>query len=271
MSQKITIKTLQTMKQRGEKICMLTAYDYLTAKHVDAAGIEVILVGDSAAMVFCGYDSTLPITLDEMLYHIKAANRGRSRALLIGDMPFLSYGLSEDEAIRNAGRMLKEGGAEAVKLEGGRQFIRLIERMISIGIPVMGHLGMTPQSVHQFGGFKLQGTNDAAAHRMMEDAHALQEAGCFSIVLEKVPMLLARQISESLTIPTIGIGAGPHCNGQVLVVDDMLGRFTDFHPKFLKRYANLAQVMKDAFNAYMADVKEGKFPTDAHSYGVAGE
>ncbi len=266
MAQKVTIKTLQAMKRRSEKICMLTAYDYLTAKHMDAAGIDVILVGDSAAMVFVGYESTLPITMEEMLYHVKAANRGCSRALLVADMPFLSYQVSDELAIHNAGRMLKDGGAEAVKLEGGRHCAELIEKLTTIGIPVMGHVGMTPQSMHQFGGFKLQGKNEKSAHKMANDAIALQKAGCFAIVLEKIPLELAKKISESLTIPTIGIGAGPYCDGQVLVVSDMLGIYDEFEPKFLKKYADLSQIMKEAFTDYINEVKQGKFPTVEHSF-----
>ncbi|OQY28622.1 MAG: 3-methyl-2-oxobutanoate hydroxymethyltransferase [Candidatus Cloacimonetes bacterium 4572_55] len=266
MQKKVTIKTLRGMKRRSEKICMLTAYDYLTAKHVDAAGVDAILVGDSAAMVFAGYENTLPITLDEMLYHVKAVNRGRKRALLVGDMPFLSYQVSQDQAIYNAGRMLKEGGAEAVKLEGGEPIAPFIDRMTRVGIPVMGHLGMTPQSVHQFGGYKLQAKCERSAERLLNDAAALEQAGCFAIVLEKVPYPLAGKVSEKLKIPTIGIGAGPDCDGQVLVVDDMLGIFEEFDPKFLKRYANLATIIRQAVSTYVSEVKNQEFPTLDHSY-----
>lgn len=265
-SSKVTIKTLQAMKKRGEKICMLTAYDFLTARLVDRAGMDVILVGDSVAMVFAGYDSTLPVTLDEMIYHVKAVNRGRERALLVGDMPFLSFQVSEEQAIMNAGRMLKEGGAEAVKLEGGQHLAPLIKKLTTIGIPVMGHVGMTPQSVHQFGGFKLQGKGDKSAATLMEDVKALEEAGCFAIVLEKIPAELAENITSELTVPTIGIGAGPRCDGQVLVVHDMLGIYDEFQPKFLKRFANMAETMKGAFETYIAEVKGGQFPTSEHSY-----
>ena len=266
MDNKVTVKTLLTMKAKGEKICMLTAYDYLTAKHVDDSGMDVILVGDSAAMVFAGYENTLPITLDEMLYHVKAVNRGRKRALLVADMPFLSYQGSIDEAVMNAGRMLKEGGAEAVKLEGGSVFVPLITRLTQIGIPVMGHLGMTPQSVHQFGGYKLQGKEGDTGKMIIRDAKLLEQAGCFALVLEKVPLIVAKEIQASLKIPVIGIGAGPYCDGQVLVVQDMLGIFDEFQPKFLKKYADLAEMMKTAFRNYISDVKAGSFPDIEHSY-----
>ena len=245
---------------------MLTAYDYQTARLLDASGIDCILVGDSAAMVFSGHETTLPITVDELLYHVKAVNRGRKRALLIADLPFLSYHVSAEDTIRNAGRMLKEGGANAVKLEGGKDIAPLVKQLTGIGIPVMGHVGMTPQSVNQFGGFKLQGKNEAAAVRIAEEAISLEEAGCFALVLEKIPAEVAKNISEALTIPTIGIGAGQHCDGQVLVVNDMLGQTEDFSPRFLKRYANLADTMKGAFTAYIEEVKSGEFPGMEHSY-----
>lgn len=254
------------MKRKAEKICMLTAYDYQTARLLDASGIDCILVGDSAAMVFGGHETTLPITVDEMLYHVKAVNRGRNRALLIADLPFLSYQVSAEDAIRNAGRMLKEGGANAVKLEGGKGLAPLVKQLTGMGIPVMGHVGMTPQSVNQFGGFKLQGKGVPSAARIAEEAISLEEAGCFALVLEKIPSKLAKSISESLAIPTIGIGAGPHCDGQVLVVNDMLGQTEDFSPRFLKRYSNLADTMKSAFTAYIEEVKNGEFPGMEHSY-----
>lgn len=266
MPGKNTIKTVLAMKQNGDKIAVLTAYDFLTARLVDRAGMDIILVGDSAAMVFAGYDTTLPITMDEMVYHVKAVNRGRERALLVADMPFLSYQCSESEAIHNAGRMLKEGGADAVKLEGGFHVTELIRRLTQIGIPVMGHLGMTPQAVNQFGGYALQAKDDEAAERLHEDAFHLEQAGCFAIVLEKVPYQVAAAIQQELTIPTIGIGAGPHCDGQVLVGPDMLGIFTDFKPKFLKHYAHLADAMNAAFTEYIREVKEGQFPTLEQSY-----
>ena len=265
-SENVTTRSLRSMKRRAEKICMLTAYDYQTARLLDAAGIDCILVGDSAAMVFAGHENTLPVTVDEMLYHLKAVNRGRKRALLIADMPFLSFQVSAEDTIRNAGRMLKEGGANAVKIEGGKNLAPLVKQLTSIGIPVMGHVGMTPQLVNQFGGFQLQGNDEAAAARIAEEALSLEEAGCFALVLEKIPAKLAKSISQSLTIPTIGIGAGPHCDGQVLVVNDMLGQTEDFSPRFLKRYASLADTMKSAFTAYIEEVKSGEFPSSEHSY-----
>lgn len=263
---KVTTSVIRNMKQKGEKITMLTAYDYSTARIVDEAGIDMILVGDSLGMVVLGYDSTLPVTMEDMVRHTKAVSRGVKRAMVVGDMPFMSYQASPDEAILNAGRLLKEADAHAVKLEGGREFAHLVHRIVSAGIPVMGHLGLTPQSVHQFGGYKVQGKDEPAAQRIMDDAKALEESGAFSIVLECVPTGLAEKITNMLSIPTIGIGAGPHCDGQVLVVNDMLGMFDRFVPKFVKQYVHLGGVMKDAVGGYIQEVKSGTFPGSEHSF-----
>jgi 3-methyl-2-oxobutanoate hydroxymethyltransferase len=266
ITKKVTVPEVVRMKARGEKIAALTAYDSLLASILDSAGIDVILVGDSGAMVFAGHETTLPITLDEMLYHTKAVRRGVQRALLVVDMPFLSYQTSVEEAIHNAGRMLKEGGAEAVKLEGGRPVVETVRRLVEIGIPVMGHLGLTPQSIHAFGGYKVQATDEDRAKRLLEDARMLEEAGAFSIVLEKIPADLARRVTESIGIPTIGIGAGVHCDGQILVTHDMLGLFEKFLPKFVRRYAELGAEIRKACNEYASDVRAGKFPSVEESY-----
>jgi len=262
---KVTIPILQRKKALGERISMLTAYDYPTAMALDAAGLDMILVGDSLAMVVLGYENTLPVTLEEMLHHCRAVGRGARRALLVGDMPFLSYQVSTEEAVRNAGRFLAEGGMDAVKLEGGRERAETVRRIVEAGIPVMGHIGLTPQSVHRLGGFRPQGRSAAAARRLLEDAHLLEQAGCFSLVLESVPARLARLVSERLEIPTIGIGAGAGCNGQVLVTHDLLGLFRRFTPRFVKRYANLHADMMRAFGAFVAEVQAGRFPGDEHS------
>jgi 3-methyl-2-oxobutanoate hydroxymethyltransferase len=267
-AKKVTTRSLVEMKGRGEKIAVLTAYDFLTAQYLDEAGIDVILVGDSAGMVFSGYPNTLPVTMEDMLYHVRAVSRGVRNGFVVADMPFLTFQVSIPEAIRNAGRFLQEGGAEAVKLEGGRHMVETARALVDRGIPVMGHLGLTPQSVHQVGGYRLQATTNAAAHQLVTEAKALQEAGCFSIVLEKVPWQVAREATAAVSIPTIGIGAGPHCDGQVLVVDDMLGRFVKFVPRFVKQYAHLAEDMRKAFEAYREDVKAGRFPGDEHSYSA---
>jgi 3-methyl-2-oxobutanoate hydroxymethyltransferase len=244
---------------------MLTAYDYATALAIDRAGIDSILVGDSLGMVVLGYENTLPVTMEDMIHHCKAVARGASYALLIGDMPFMSYQASVNEAVRNAGRFLKDGGMDAVKLEGGRERLPAIEAIISAGIPVQGHLGLTPQSLHLLGGFRAQGKTAAAARKLVEDAHALEEAGCFSIVLETIPARLARLLSERLEIPTIGIGAGVGCDGQVLVTHDLLGLFDRFTPRFVKKYTDLHGEMAQAFAAYKADVESQKFPAEEHS------
>lgn len=268
---KMTIPALQRMKAEGRRICMLTAYDYPTALALDEAGIDAILVGDSLAMVVLGHENTLPVTMDEMLHHCRAVQRGAQSALLIGDMPFLSYQVSPPEAVRNAGRFLQEGGMDAVKLEGGRERLEAIRRIVEAGIPVMGHLGLTPQSVHRLGGFRPQGRTAEAARRLFEDACLLEEAGCFSLVLESVPARLARLVSERLSIPTIGIGAGAGCDGQVLVTHDLLGLFERFTPRFVKQYAHLYAEMRRAFGEYIADVQTGRFPAAEHTLEMPDE
>lgn len=265
-SKKITVPTILNMKKQGEPIAMLTAYDTLMAEMLDQSGIDIILVGDSGGMVMAGHENTLSVTMDEMLHYVKAVRRGVKRALLVADMPFLSYQISIEEAVRNAGRFLQEGGAEAVKLEGGKPVLPAIERLVQIGIPVMGHLGLTPQSIHRLGGYGVQGKENGAARQIKEDARLLQEAGVFCLVLEKVPTLLAREISEELDIPTIGIGAGKYCDGQVLVSHDMLGLYQKFQPKFVRRYAELGKQMSAAFINYVNDVKKRNFPNDDESY-----
>jgi 3-methyl-2-oxobutanoate hydroxymethyltransferase len=250
---------------------MLTAYDYATALAIDRAGIDSILVGDSLGMVVLGYENTLPVTMDDMIHHCKAVSRGASYALLIGDMPFMSYQASVDEAVRNAGRFLKEGGMGAVKLEGGRERLQAIEVIVGAGIPVQGHLGLTPQSVHQLGGFRAQGKSATAAQRLVEDALILQDAGCFSLVLESIPARLGRLVSERLEIPTIGIGAGVGCDGQVLVTHDLLGLFDRFTPRFVKKYSNLHGEMAQAFDAYKNDVESGAFPAEEHCVEMSDE
>lgn len=268
---KVTIHTLRAKKERKEKITMLTAYDYPTALAMDQVGIDAILVGDSLGMVVLGYENTLPVTMEEMLHHCRAVARGAKHCLLIGDMPFMSYQASSSEAVHNAGRFLKEGGMDAVKLEGGRERVETIRMILEAGIPVMGHIGLTPQSVHQLGGFRAQGKEASAAQKLLEDALMLQEAGCFSIVLEAVPARLAELISKRLNIPTIGIGAGAHCDGQVLVTHDLLGLFDRFTPSFVKKYADIYQEMKRAFLDYKDDVENLQFPTEAHSVEMQEE
>lgn len=262
---KVTTRTFCQKKQRGEPITMLTAYDFMTARAVDQAGVDCILVGDSLGMVVLGYPNTLPVTMEEMLHHCKAVARGASAALLVGDMPFMSYQISVPEAVRNAGRFLQEAGMEAVKLEGGRERAEAVRQIVAAGIPVMGHLGLTPQSVAQFGGFVPQGKTAAAARRLMEDAQILQEAGCFSIVLESVPAQLAELISQQLEIPTIGIGAGVGCDGQVLVIHDLLGLFDRFTPKFVKQYRTLHRDIVSALAEYRAEVEARAFPAAEQS------
>ncbi len=263
---KISIPTLLRMKENREPIAMLTAYDTLMAGILDQSGIDIILVGDSGGMVMAGHENTLAVTMDEMLHYVKSVRRAVKHALLVADMPFLSYQISTEEAIRNAGRFLQEGGAEAVKIEGGQPVLPIIERLVQFGIPVMGHLGLTPQSIHQLGGYLVQGKNSQAAERLKHEAQLLQEAGVFSIVLEKVPSILAKEISEQLKIPTIGIGAGKYCDGQVLVSHDMLGLYEKFKPKFVRRYAELGKAMGKAFEQYISDVKQRNFPSDDESY-----
>lgn len=268
---KVTTLSLVRKKVQNQPITMLTAYDYATALAIDRAGIDSILVGDSLGMVVLGYENTLPVTMEDMIHHCQAVARGARYALLIGDMPFMSYQASVNEAVRNAGRFLKEGGMDAVKLEGGRDRLPAIEGIISAGIPVQGHLGLTPQSVHLLGGFRAQGKTAAAACKLIEDAHALQEAGCFSLVLETIPARLARLLSERLEIPTIGIGAGVGCDGQVLVTHDLLGLFDRFTPRFVKKYTDLHTEMGQAFVAYKADVESSTFPAEEHSIEMPEE
>lgn len=268
---KITTHTFQQKKQRGEAITMLTAYDYAMAKAVDEAGIDSILVGDSLGMVVLGYETTLPVTMDDMLHHCKAVARGASHPMLIGDMPFMSYQASVDEAVRNAGRFLQEAGMDAIKLEGGRERLDAVRTIVAAGIPVMGHLGLTPQSVHQFGGFRTQGSTAQKAARLFEDAHLLQEAGCFSIVLECIPARLGEHIAASLDIPVIGIGAGAGCDGQVLVIHDVLGLFDRFQPRFVKQYAGQWESTVEALAAYADEVRQGVFPAEEHVFTIADE
>lgn len=263
---KITVKSFQQFKNEGRKITMLTAYDYSMAKLVTSAGVDSILVGDSLGMVMQGQGSTLPVTIDEIIYHTKMVVRGNKNALIVSDMPFLSYHVSVEDAVRNAGRLVKEGGAEAVKMEGGSNIINQIKAVIDAQIPVVGHLGLTPQSVNAFGGFKVQGRDEENAKRILEDALLLEKAGVFAITLEGIPEPLAKEISEKLTIPTIGIGAGKYCDGQVLVINDMLGMFNDFVPKFVKRYADLNTIVTGAVQKYIQEVQNGDFPAKEHTY-----
>jgi 3-methyl-2-oxobutanoate hydroxymethyltransferase len=265
-----TVLDVQRFKDEGRRFAMLTAYDYLSARILDEAGIPILLVGDSLGMVMLGHPTTLPVTMDDMLVHAKAVARGARQALLVGDMPFMSYQVSTEEAIANAGRFIQEGGMHAVKLEGAGPVVEITRRLTEIGIPVMGHLGLTPQSVHAMGGFKVQGKTEAQAARLGSDARALEQAGAFSIVLEGMPSKLAVEISNSLRIPTIGIGAGPGTDGQVLVYHDMLGLTTGKAPKFVKRYANLAEEVARAATAYADDVRTGKFPGPEHEYSTNG-
>jgi 3-methyl-2-oxobutanoate hydroxymethyltransferase len=263
---RVTINQIKEMKQKGEKISMLTAYDYSTARIVDEAGIPLILVGDSLGMVVLGYESTIPVTMEEMLHHTRAVVRGTKHALIIGDMPFMTYHVSIEDALRNAARFIQEAGAQAVKLEGGVTVAEKVQRLVECGIPVMGHIGLTPQSIHQLGGFRIQGKTPEAAARLLADAKALEEAGAFSIVLETVPAPLAALITKKVSIPTIGIGAGINCDGQVQVINDILGSYTDFVPKHAKQYAKLVDIMSSAVAEYHNEVKSGKFPTEAQSF-----
>jgi 3-methyl-2-oxobutanoate hydroxymethyltransferase len=263
---KVTTKVIAAMKQDGKRIATLTAYDYLTARLLDQAGVDLILVGDSLGMVFQGHETTLPVMLDDMIYHAKAVVRGVDRAMVIVDMPFMSYQANDEEGFRNAGRIMKETGAGGVKFEGGERISDLVHMTVRAGIPVLGHLGLTPQSIHQFGGFTPRGITPEEAKRILKDAKILEEAGAFGIVLEKIPAKLAAKVTRSVGIPTIGIGAGAHCDGQVLVVSDMLGLNEDFHPRFVRHYAKLAETIRQGVNRYVKDVKEGKFPTQSESY-----
>jgi len=265
---RITINQIKEMKQRGEKITMLTAYDYSTAKLVDEAGIPLILVGDSLGMVVLGYESTIPVTMEEMLHHTKAVVRGTKQAMIIGDMPFMTYHISVDDALYNAARFIQEGGAQAVKLEGGVNVAEKVSRIVECGIPVMGHIGLTPQSIHQFSGFKVQGKTPEAAARLLEDARALEEAGAFAIVLETIPTQLAKIITQKIAIPTIGIGAGIDCDGQVQIINDILGSFTEFVPKHTKQYTKLTDIISKAVTEYHNEVKAGSFPTEKQSFSM---
>ncbi len=268
---KVTTTALREMKARGERITMLTAYDYPSARMVDDAGIDAIMVGDSLGNVILGYKNTLAVTMEEMLHHTKAVARATKRALVIGDMPFMSYQASVEDAVRNAGRFLKEGHAEAVKVEGGRSVLNKIEAIVGAGIPVMGHLGLTPQWIHQFGGYKVQGKTGAAAKLILEDSKLLEQAGVFSLVLECVPWQLAKLITERANVPTIGIGAGPYCDGQVLVLHDLLGLSGEHIPKFVKRYARLDGIMAKALSDFKEEVRGEKFPSLEHSYEMPNE
>ncbi len=265
MRKKITIPELIQMKQEGRKVTVLTAYDYPTARLVDEGGVDAILVGDSAGVVFSGHENTLPVTMDEMLYHVKAVARAKPKALVVADMPFMACQCGETLALQNCGRMLQEGGAEAVKIEGGVNMASIIRAVTEMDIPVMGHVGLTPQSVHRMGGYRVQGRKDQA-ERIIEDACAVQEAGAFAVVLEGIPARLAARITEQLTIPTIGIGAGPACDGQVLVIHDILGLCEKYSPKFVKRYADLSPLITEAARQYVSEVKEGLFPAEEHSF-----
>lgn len=264
---KITTQTVVDMKSKGEKISMLTAYDFTMAQIIDQAGIEIILVGDSASNVMAGHETTVPMTLDHMIYHTSCVVRGVNRALVIADLPFMSYQVTTKEALISAGRMMKEAGAHAVKLEGGKYIVNTVKRIVDAGIPVMGHLGLTPQSIYKFGTYKVRATEADEADDLIRDAKLLEEAGCFSLVLEKIPANLAEKVTANLSIPTIGIGAGPSCDGQVLVLHDMLGLNKEFNPRFLRRYADLNSVMTEAVQHYIKDVKNKDFPNKDEQYG----
>ncbi|NTV92013.1 MAG: 3-methyl-2-oxobutanoate hydroxymethyltransferase [Chlorobiaceae bacterium] len=266
----VTTRKLLDMKQQGEKISVLTAYDYTMAKILDRAGIDVILVGDSASNVFSGHATTLPITIEEIIYHAKAVVRGvhdeSGRAMVVVDMPFMSYQISGDEALRNAGKIMKEHGCDALKLEGGKIIADTIKRITDVGIPVMGHLGLMPQSIYKYGSYKVRAQEEHEAEQLLEDARLVEEAGAFAVVLEKIPSALAAEVTRMLTIPTIGIGAGSHCDGQVLVINDILGLNREFHPRFVRQYADLNSVIDHAVQQYVDDVKQGSFPSDEESY-----
>ena len=265
---RVTINEIKEMKQKKEKIPMLTAYDYVTARMIDEAGMPLILVGDSLGMVMLGYESTIPVTMEDMIHHTKAVVRGSKKALVVGDMPFMTYHISMSDALANAARFIQEGGAQAVKLEGGEVVAETVRRLVACGIPVMGHIGLTPQSVHQLGGFKVRGKGLEEARKLLSDARLLEQAGAFAIVLECTPGPLSALISQKLAIPTIGIGAGPDCDGQVQVISDLLGLYTEFVPKHAKQYARLAGEIKTAVSTYAAEVKSGSFPTAEQSYAM---
>ena len=263
---RITTKALNLLKQKGIKITALTAYDFITAKILDEAGIDLILVGDSLSNVFQGNDTTLPVTMDEMIYHTKAVTKGVSRAMVMVDMPFMSYQLGVDEGFRNAGRIMKETSASGIKLEGGERVAETVRKITEAGIPVMGHIGLTPQSIHVFGSYRERGRDEEEAKEILKDAKILEEAGAFALVLEKIPSTLAKQVTEIVKIPTIGIGAGLYCDGQILVSPDMLGLNVDFHPRFVRYYAHLADVVSNAVKKYIDDVRQTKFPSEEESY-----
>ena len=266
MSRKMTIVDIQKMKADGEKITMLTCYDYPTAIIMDHCGVDVMLVGDSVGVVVAGHENTLPVTMDDMLYHTRAVMRANPKALMVSDMPFMSYQTDITSARQNAGRLIKEGGAAAVKLEGGVNIAPVIQSLVDIDIPVVAHIGLTPQSIHRMGGYKVQGKKQEQADKLLADACAVEAAGAFAVVLEGIPMTLARRITEALTIPTLGIGAGPYCDGQVLVIHDILGLCEKYSPKFVKRYADVREIMAGAINAYLADVRTGAFPANEHGF-----
>jgi len=267
---KVTVSSLREMKSKGERVVMVAAYDYPTARILDACGVDSILVGDSVGNVLLGHKDTLGVTVDDIVHHLKAVSRGAERALVVGDMPFMSYQASDEDAIGNAGRLVKAGGAEAVKVEGGGMVVRRVRAIVEAGIPVMGHLGLTPQWYHQFGGFKVQGKTGSTARRLMEDAVKLERAGAFALVLECIPWQLAKLITEKIEIPTIGIGAGPYCDGQVMVLHDILG-MSEKQLKFVKRYANLSEIISEAVTEFKKEVKSGKFPTLAQSFEMPRE
>lgn len=269
--QKVTIPQLKEWKEHRRKIRVVTAYDYPTALLVDRSEIEIILVGDSLGMVVLGYDGTVPVTMDEMVHHIKPVVRGAKHTLIVGDMPFMSYNVSIEKALENAGRLMKEAGADCVKLEGGIPMVPVVRAMVDAGIPVMAHIGLTPQTASQLGGFKVQGKDEAAAQRMLTEAQKLEEAGAFAIVLEAIPAPLAKLITQKVTIPTIGIGAGVDCDGQVLVIHDMIGLFDRFVPKFVKKYANVSEDILSALNTYAEEVESGVFPGPEHSFTMKEE
>lgn len=268
---RVTIRDLKNMKARGEKIAMITAYDYTSAMIVERAGIPIILVGDSLGHVIMGHDSTVPVTMADMIHHIQAVMRGTEKTHVVGDMPFMSYQADAADGVRNAGRLLKEGGCQSVKLEGGRPVADIVRKIVQAGIPVMGHLGLTPQAVNQLGGYRIQGRTTKAAVELIDDAKALEEAGAYALVLEGVPTQLAQMVTERLSIPTIGIGAGVHCDGQVQVFHDLLGLFDDFAPKHARKYANLSEVIQDAVSRYVSDVQAQTFPTEKESFNMKPE
>ena len=268
MARRVTVRDIAGMKARGEKIAMITAYDYTTARLADESGFPMLLVGDSLGMVVLGYDSTIPVTMEDMLHHIKAVARGSKRSLIVGDLPFMAYRIDTSQALHNAARLLQDGNAHAVKLEGGESVAGTVHRIVECGIPVMGHIGLTPQSVNSFGGYRVRGKGKQEAAQLLRDAIALEQAGAFALVLELVPTALAGAITRRLSIPTIGIGAGPCCDGQVQVLHDMLGLYTDFVPKHARQYARLAESMADAFKRYVDEVKDGSFPTEKESFGM---